>query len=331
MRERMPDRSNLGRVNLSTRKKGKGCALAFFLIYLPVCYAQETGNINFPVITRLDNRDIGFRQYINDVENNRRRLAVNRTRTGTAIETAEFLTIYQYTPNRGEDLLFLAARCNIPYSTLASLNRLNNPASFQTFKPLLLPSCPGLFLPARAESELEMLLGAGRLSNQESVELKIGAAGFSETFYFFPGADFTPTERAFFLNSGFRFPLRNYRLTSEYGIRESPISGNIIMHHGIDLAAPEGTEVLAVADGIITEIGFDSVYGNFIIISHGERWTSLYGHLQKIETVLRSAVKSGNLIGRVGSTGQSTGPHLHFELRQDGRALNPGNHLRNTN
>ena len=316
---------------MSIRKLGKGVSLAFFLIYLPICHAQEAGNVTFPVITRLDNRDTGFRQYINDVENNRRRLAVNRTRTGTAIETAGHLTIYQYTPNQGEDLLFLAARCNMPYSSLASLNRLNNPASFQTLKPLLLPSCPGIFLSANMESELEMLLGAGRLSSQESVELKINIAGKTETYYFFPGADFTPTERAFFLNSGFRFPLRNYRLTSGYGIRESPITGNTIMHNGIDLAAPEGTEVLAVADGIVTEIGFDSVYGNFIIISHGERWTSLYGHLQKTEITLRSAVKSGNLIGRVGSTGQSTGPHLHFELRQDGRALNPGNHLRNTN
>ena len=316
---------------MSTRKLGKGYALAFFLIFIPVCHAQEAGNTNYTVITRLDNRDTGFRQYINDVENNRRRLAVNRTRATTALETAGYLTIYQYTPNQGEDLLFLAARCNIPYSALASLNRLNNPASFQSLKPMLLPSCPGIFLPANMESQLEMLLGAGRLSSQEFVELKINKTGISETYYFFPGADFSPTERAFFLNSGFRFPLRSYRLTSDYGVRESPITGNIIMHHGIDLAAPQGTEVLAVADGIVTEIGFDSVYGNFIIISHGERWTSLYGHLQKIETTLRSAVKSGNLIGRVGSTGQSTGPHLHFELRQDGRALNPGNHLRNAN
>ncbi|MCL2244789.1 MAG: M23 family metallopeptidase [Treponema sp.] len=316
---------------MSIRKLGKGYALAFFLFFLPVCYAQEAGTIDYPVITRLDSRDLSYRQYINDVENNRRLLFANRARSGTTAQTAENLTIYQYTPSQGEDLLFLAARCNVPYSALASLNRLNNPASFQTLKPLLLPSCPGIFLPARAESELEMLLGAGRLSSQEYAEIKINITGISETYFFFPGADFSPTERAFFLNSGFRFPLRNYRLTSDYGIRESPISGNIIMHNGIDLAAPAGTEVLAVADGIVTEIGFDSVYGNYIIISHGERWTSLYGHLQKIETVLRSAVKSGNLIGRVGSTGQSTGPHLHFELHQDGRALNPGNHLRNAN
>lgn len=100
------------------------------------------------------------------------------------------------------------------------------------------------------------------------------------------------------------------------------------MHQGIDLAAPEGTEVYAVADGVVIDIGEDPIYGNYVIISHGESWTSLYGHLQKVETVLRSSVRSGTLIGRVGSTGQSTGPHLHFELRQNGRALDPTGRLR---
>ena len=280
--------------------------------------------MSFPVIARLDSRDTGFRQYIGDVENNRRRLSGRRNNPE---EIAEHLTIYRYTPQQNEDIYFLAARCNIPYSALASLNRLSNPASLTAGKPILLPSSPGIFLPDNTESELEKLLAASRSAGQESVALKINASGKPETFHFFPGADFSPTERAFFLNSGFRFPLQNFRLTSSYGIRESPITGNISMHHGIDLAAPEGTEVYAAADGTVTETGFSQVYGNYVIISHREKWTSLYGHLQKIETVLRSAVKSGTLIGRVGSTGQSTGPHLHFELRQDGKALDPAGRL----
>ena len=282
--------------------------------------------MNFPVISRLDSRDTGFRQYINDVENNRKRLSGNRKQPE---ETAGYLTIYQYTTRRNEDIFFLAARCNIPYSALASLNRLSNPLSLQAGKTVLLPSCPGVFIPANLESELEKLLGASRFAEKESVELKISMAGKPETFHFFPGADFSPTERAFFLNSGFRFPLQSFRLTSAYGMRENPFNpGNISMHQGLDLAAPEGTEVFSVADGIVTETGFNLIYGNFVIISHRENWTSLYGHLQKIETVLRSDVKSGTLIGRVGSTGQSTGPHLHFELRQDGKALDPAGRLR---
>jgi len=307
---------------------GKGKSLAFFLIFqiLPVCEAQDSGKgYNFPVILMLDSRDTAFKQYISDVENNRKRLAGGRYQSE---EHAENLTIYQYIPRPNDDFFSLAARCNIPYSALASINRLKNPLLLETGKPLLLPSCPGIFIPAAAESELEKLMEATRYGEQKTVTIKIRLVMKTETFHFFPGADFSQTERTFFLNSGFRFPLQNYRMTSNFGIRQNPVTGSIAMHKGIDLAAPEGTEVFAAADGIVTEIGNNPVYGNYIIIAHGEKLTSLYGHLQKVETVLRLKVKSGNVIGRVGSTGQSTGPHLHFELRQDGKALNPTGKLR---
>jgi len=308
---------------------GKGYALAFFLIFLslPVCKGQDSpSGVNFPVIARMIPSDNGFRQFINDVENNRRRLVTSRSRPEVM---AESLTIYQYITRQGEDLQSIAARCNIPYSALASLNRLTSPVSLQTGTLILLPSCPGIYIPEIPESDLEKLIGVSRLGEQESVELRIRMAGVLRIFHFFPGADYTPTERAYFLNAGFfRFPLQTYRLTSSYGIRENPVTGNIGLHQGIDLAAPEGTEVYSAADGTVIEIGDDPVYGIYIIVSHNDRWTSLYGHLQRVETVLRQSIKSGTLIGRVGTTGQSTGPHLHFELRQDGRALDPSGRLR---
>jgi len=176
-------------------------------------------------------------------------------------------------------------------------------------------------------TELEKLMGAARLTVESSVEIKIPMAEAIITFHFFPGEDFSHTERAFFLNPGFRFPLRDFRLTSTYGHRLCPIFDNHSMHHGIDLAAPEGTDVFAAADGTVTEIGYNRVFGNYIVITHRNNITSLYGHLQKVETTLQAAVRSGTLIGRVGSTGMSTGPHLHFELRQDGRALDPSGRL----
>jgi len=298
-----------------------------FLLYSPFCYSQEAlnnGAFIFPVIARMDNRDDGFRQYISDVEGNRKRLVGLLRRPE---ETIDYLTIYQYTAQKGDDLFSVAARCNIPYSALASLNGLSNSVSLEEGKVLLLPSCPGLYIPANPNTDIEKLIAAGRLSNETSFELKINMRGKTEVFYFFPGADFTPTERAFFLNSGFKFPLRTFRLTSSYGIRQNPVTGIVGMHQGLDLAAPEGTEVFAAADGVVTEIGNDSVYGNYIIITHQNRWSSLYGHLQRVETVLQATVRSGTLIGRVGTTGQSTGPHLHFELRQDGRAVNPSGKL----
>jgi len=248
------------------------------------------------------------------------------------LQAAENLTVYQYTTRQNDDIFFLAARLNIPYSALCSLNRLNSPADLAAGKTVLLPSCPGIFLPSEIASDFEAIIRAARQNRDsaaaESVELRINIAGKQEIWQFFPGADFTATERTLFLNSGFRFPLRSYRLTSPYGFRNDPFTGRLSMHQGIDLAAPEGTEVFAVADGTVTSTGFDPVYGNYIIINHKNNISSLYGHLQKIDTGLRSEVKSGNVIGRVGSTGLSTGPHLHFELRQDGRAFDPAGRIR---
>ena len=326
----MPDRSHHGRVRLIQTGTGKGAPLAFFLVLFfqiltaPPCHAQQDG-MNFPVINRLDPRDTGFRQFISDVQANRRRLTGLRANIQEAVDN---LTIFQYITRQGEDIFFLAARCNIPYSTLVSLNRLSNPAALEAGMLLLLPSCPGLFIPSDMQSDLEMILGAARQESENAVELRITKNGISQSFRFIPGADFTQTERGYFLHSTFRFPLRSWRLTSPFGLRPDPFTGNPQMHRGIDLAAPEGTEVYAAAEGVVTAIGEDPVYGIYILISHSNNWTSFYAHLQKTEISLRSQVKSTTLIGRVGSTGQSTGPHLHFELRQNGTHFDPSGRLR---
>ena len=319
-------------------KLGKGLSLAFFLFFFLIPYpgsAQDTGSLinrhsadTFPLIKQLDSKDTGFLQYIADVEYNRRRIFTRNWESSASF--AESLTIYTYVPDKGDDIFTLAARCNVPYSALASLNRISNPVMLEEGETLLLPSCPGIFLPALPASDFERLLATARLSAPDTDVTALNIrdpSGVNETFRFYPGDDFNSTERIFFLNSGFRFPLRNFRLTSSYGLRQSPISGNTSMHSGLDLAAPLGTEVFAAAEGLVTEIGEDNVYGKYIVIRHGIKWASLYGHLQSVETTLRTPVKSTTLIGRVGSTGQSTGPHLHFELRENGKAQDPGKFL----
>jgi murein DD-endopeptidase MepM/ murein hydrolase activator NlpD len=286
--------------------------------------AQDTES-RYPRIIRLNNRDTAFRQYQADVEQARRRL-FSRDWNGEDPENpAGDLTVYSYTAEPGDGIFGLAARCNIPYSSLATINRLAHPSAFAQGNVLLLPSAPGIFIPETPETDLERIMGAAR--GDRGIILSFTRNGRRERFRFLPGADFTPTERAFFLNTAFRFPLYNYRVTSNFGMRISPITGTPRMHEGLDLAAPEGTGVYAAREGIVTGLGEDPVYGKYIIIRHEENWVSLYGHLSLITTSLRSAVRSGTLIGKVGSTGQSTGPHLHFELRQNGRAQDPGRFL----
>jgi murein DD-endopeptidase MepM/ murein hydrolase activator NlpD len=123
--------------------------------------------------------------------------------------------------------------------------------------------------------------------------------------------------------------LRNYTVTSRFGSRVSPISGTVRFHGGLDLAAPMGTDVYAAGEGTVIECGENAVYGKFVLIRHDDVWTSLYGHLSAIGVKQGEKIDRGKTLGKVGSTGQSTGPHLHFELRQNGRAEDPQTLLKN--
>ncbi len=118
-------------------------------------------------------------------------------------------------------------------------------------------------------------------------------------------------------------------ITSTYGVREHPIQGVIKEHSGLDIGnATYGSPVVAAADGVVTYAGWLGGYGNCVMINHGNGLVTLYGHGQKIITELHKEVKKGDLIMEVGSTGNSTGPHLHFEVRVNGNCVNPLNYVK---
>ena len=118
-------------------------------------------------------------------------------------------------------------------------------------------------------------------------------------------------------------PVQGFRLTSTFGMREHPVLGGERMHKGLDLAVPAGTPVLAPADGVVEKASWFSSYGNFIEIAHGGNMETRYGHLSGYNVVAGQQVHKGDVIGYVGSTGRSTGPHLHYEVRVDGEAVDP--------
>ena len=95
------------------------------------------------------------------------------------------------------------------------------------------------------------------------------------------------------------------------------------LHSGIDIPADQGAVILAAADGTVTETGFDAAKGNYLILDHGDGLTTMYAHCRNVDVKEGDTVRSGEMIAAVGSTGMSTGPHLHFEVRQDGQAQNP--------
>lgn len=118
-------------------------------------------------------------------------------------------------------------------------------------------------------------------------------------------------------------PLESGTITSYFSGRINPISGKQSDHTGIDIAAADGSDILAFADGTVLETGQSEVYGNYIIISHDEHISTFYGHLSSISVKQDEKVKKGSKIGVIGSTGWSTGTHLHFEMREDGERFDP--------
>lgn len=120
-----------------------------------------------------------------------------------------------------------------------------------------------------------------------------------------------------------RVPVDGYRLTSEYGMRVHPVLGGRRAHKGIDLATPVGTPVHAPADGMVGKAEWFSSYGLYIQLEHGGDMETRYGHLSRLNVAAGQFVHKGDVIGYVGTTGRSTGPHLHYEVRVAGEAVNP--------
>ncbi len=118
-------------------------------------------------------------------------------------------------------------------------------------------------------------------------------------------------------------PVHTLAFTSNFGIRSDPFRGTAAMHAGVDIPGPVGTPIYATADGIVSHAGLQGGYGNLVELNHGKGIATRYGHLSKILVADHARVTRGQLIALMGSTGRSTGPHLHYEVRIDGHAVNP--------
>ncbi len=233
------------------------------------------------------------------------------------------LSLFRYTLKPEDNVFSLASSFNLPYDTLSTLNGWSNPHAVKSGQTILVPSQPGLFLNSQHPGETERLLKAWKMSQKHAIALRLPTQNGIVPFTFFPGESFGPQERSQFLGTLFRFPLLHAILTSPFGMRPNPFNGKPDFHEGIDLAAPIGTEVFAAQDGTVADLGYNAVLGNHIILKHAGGWETVYAHLSRILVFLNETVRSGTIIGKVGSTGESTGPHLHFEIKKNGKPVDP--------
>jgi murein DD-endopeptidase MepM/ murein hydrolase activator NlpD len=116
---------------------------------------------------------------------------------------------------------------------------------------------------------------------------------------------------------------KDYRVTSGFGIRNDPFTGQLAMHEGLDFVAEVGAPIIATAAGTVTRSGWDGSYGNVVEVSHIEGFTTRYAHLSKRLVEVGQKVQRGDTIAQLGNTGRSTGPHLHYEVMRNDRVLNP--------
>lgn len=123
--------------------------------------------------------------------------------------------------------------------------------------------------------------------------------------------------------AAFVYPLMSPRISSTFGNRAHPIHHVVRHHHGIDLAAPQGAPIRAIGSGLVVFADPYAGYGNLVVVQHKSGVTSHYGHCNSIKVKTGQFVKAGAVLGTVGSTGITTGPHLHFEIRRNGQPLDP--------
>ena len=247
-------------------------------------------------------------------------------RASKSREPAELppLSIFEYRKRPDEDIFSISARLGVPYDTLVTLNGSTSLGDFNTRQSILIANQSGLFINDPPRSSLEDMMLSTRLGEgRHPTRLVIIRQGRRFPVLYFPAQQFAPIERAYFLGILFEFPIVRGKVTSLFGMRRDPFTGRPDFHTGIDIGAPEGTEVHAARDGVVEERGTNDVLGNYVVLTHPGGYQTVYGHLSSISVTIGTRVNAGSVIGAVGRTGRATGPHLHFEVKRKGTVTDP--------
>ena len=236
--------------------------------------------------------------------------------------------ILQYTPHvvkKDENISGLAVNFGLNQDTIISINKITNTRLIQIGQVLKIPNQDGIIHNVKNRETLDSIAERYKASPQA---IKIANELFSEdvkagTDIFIPGAKLDWVRLQEINGDLFIWPISGY-ITSPYGYRKDPFNpSRRQFHSGIDIRGSTGTPVRAAMAGRVSRVGYDSIYGNHIIVNHHSGYRTLYAHLSVIRTRTGAYVAMGERIGDVGSTGLSTGPHLHFTVYKNGVTVNP--------
>ena len=272
-----------------------------------------------PTIENISLKDIYFKQLYFDIET-AYKSSINNT-------PPPRMHIYMYKTKKSDDFFRITASFSTQPQTFATLNNLLSPSDFKNGVKYFISNRQGLFIPINKKGN-RLVQFIRHVRYKELIESPIVKINEVD-YYFLENEYFSAIEQAFFLKILYNFPVDDGVLTSSFGSRIHPITNRETWHKGIDIAASKGANVYSANHGTVEETGYDKTYGNYIIIKHLNGYETFYAHLSKIKCDENIKIEAGDIIGLVGSTGLSTGSHLHFEIRKDGKALNPNHFLKN--
>jgi murein DD-endopeptidase MepM/ murein hydrolase activator NlpD len=229
-----------------------------------------------------------------------------------------------YTVKKGDSLFGISHKFNVSIDALITTNELSNAQYLKIGTKLKIPNMNGIYYTVKKGDSLSSISKRYGVSVNKIVDLNDLSSSVIKVRQkiFIPGATLTDWERAVAIGNIFKYPARG-RLTSRVGFRIDPFTKRRAYHAGIDIANRIGTRVTAAQYGKVIYAGYRGNYGRTVIIMHPNGYKTLYAHLHKITIKRGQAVKQGETIGSIGNSGRSTGPHLHFEVHQNKKVIDP--------
>ncbi|KLI38170.1 M23 family metallopeptidase [Brachyspira hyodysenteriae] len=236
----------------------------------------------------------------------------------------------EYIIEEGDNLTTISRKIGANLDTLVSVNKITNANRLRPGQKIVIPNRNGLLYTIKKDESIEEIaerydvslnrvLSFNKISDPNDIEVGDDI--------FLPGAKYTLDERIDKFGQMFSIPTTITRISSVFGYRVHPITGVRTKHMGVDIPGRLNTPVYAARKGKVIFAGYSGGYGNLVIVRHDKGYTTYYGHLNSITTKAGATVGVGVMIGRMGSTGRSTGSHLHFEVRRNGVALNPADFI----
>lgn len=244
-------------------------------------------------------------------------------------ESDSIITYQTYRVKSGDMIGFIADAFDVTQDTIISVNNIKQSRLIQPGQYLKIPSMPGIIYTVKKNGETAATIAEKYKVNAEKTALANNVSLDTElkagTSLFVPEAELDWATRQEINGDLFKKPLHaRYWLSSNYGWRNSPFNaGSRTFHGGIDMAVSQGTPIYAALDGTVTAVGYNATYGNYVIITHHSGYKTLYGHMKSTACRKGNFVYTNTVIGYVGSTGMSTGPHLHFTVYKNGKTINP--------